>query len=166
MNQREGIEDGGGFRYRGARVLVILHEEQLRRFLETWSTAKASGIDLPKVDDPDYASLDALLHHVFRWARTYITWICENLELPEPGIAPLPDTDVIESKAAAYIEDILSAWRSPLREVEGELIFKPEYVAPWGVRYSVEAMLEHAVMHPLRHGYQLEELINKRAGSA
>jgi hypothetical protein len=25
--------------------------------------------------------------------------------------------------------------------------------------YSIDAMLEHAVMHPIRHSYQLEELM-------
>ncbi len=34
------------------------------------------------------------------------------------------------------------------------------------VEYSIDSMLEHAVMHPLRHRFQLEELIAKaqRAG--
>jgi len=26
----------------------------------------------------------------------------------------------------------------------------------WGVSYSVDAMLEHAVMHPMRHAFQIE----------
>ena len=60
MAEGKGIDDNREFKYRGARALVVLHEEHLRRFVETWRTAKASAIDLPKVDDPDYASLDAL----------------------------------------------------------------------------------------------------------
>ena len=39
---------------------------------------------LPKTDDPAYESLDTLLHHVFRAARGYMTWMCEVLELPDP----------------------------------------------------------------------------------
>lgn len=150
------------FKYRGARVLAALHEEHLRRFVETWKTAKASGVGLPRVDDPDYVSFEALLRHVFRWARTYLRWICEQLGLPDPGIKTVPEADVIESEAPSYLEHLLDAWRSPLRDVEKRRFFKPEYVSPWGVKHSVEAMLEHAVMHPMRHRYQLEELIGIR----
>jgi hypothetical protein len=32
------------------------------------------------------------------------------------------------------------------------------------VTYTIDAMLEHAVMHPIRHTFQLEELV-QRAGS-
>jgi hypothetical protein len=154
------------FKYRGAYVAVALQEEQLRRFLETWRTARASGVGLPVVDDPDYASLEALLKHVFRWARTYLIWICEQLELPDPGVGPVPDADVIESEAASYVEDLLNKWKNPLRGVEQDRFFRPEYVSPWGVRYCIDAMLEHAVMHPFRHRYQLEELMGNRGASS
>ena len=147
------------FRYRGAGVLVTLHEEEMGRFLQVWRTAKASGASLPTVDDPDYASFEALLVHVCRWSRTYLFWICEHLKLPDPAIKPAPDAKVIESEAENYLEEVLEAWTSPLRDVDQDRIFKPEYVSPWGVKYSIEAMLEHAVMHPVRHRYQLEELI-------
>jgi len=142
--------------------MVVLHEEQLRRFLETWKIAKTSGVGLPEGDDPDYASLEALLGHVFRWSRTYLLWICEQLELPDPGVKTVPDNNVIDVEAAGYLDEVLLAWRSPLRDIEKVRFFKPEYVAPWGVKYSVEAMLEHAVMHPVRHRFQLEELLGKR----
>ena len=90
INEQTSAEGVSEFRYRGAGVMVALHEEQMRRFLETWRTAKASGASLPTVDDPDYASFDALLGHVFRWARTYLHWICKQLGLPDPGIKPVP----------------------------------------------------------------------------
>jgi RimJ/RimL family protein N-acetyltransferase len=51
-NERTGTEGFSEYRYRGARVMVALHEEHMRRFLETWRLAKASGASLPKVDDP------------------------------------------------------------------------------------------------------------------
>jgi len=35
----------------------------------------------------------------------------------------------------------------------------PAYPSRWGTPYSIDAMLEHAVMHPIRHAYQLEKLM-------
>lgn len=40
--------------YRGARAMVVLHEQHLRAFLDAWNQAKASGVPLPQVADPDY----------------------------------------------------------------------------------------------------------------
>jgi uncharacterized damage-inducible protein DinB len=149
------------FKYRGAGALVELHEHHLGRFLVTWRAAREEDIELPDVDDPDYASLEALLAHVCRGARTYLLWICEQLDLPDPEIDPVPNTDVIEAEAMSYIDDLLAAWRNPLREVEEGRFFRPEYVSPWGVRYCVDAMMEHAVMHSIRHRYQLEGLMGE-----
>jgi hypothetical protein len=39
---------------------------------------------------------------------------------------------------------------------------KPVYSSRWGVNYCVDAMLEHAVMHPERHRFQLLELMGAR----
>ena len=149
------------FKYRGAGVAVELHEHHLGRFLITWRAARELDVELPDVDDPDYASLKALLAHVCRWSRTYLVWICEQLDLPDPEIDPVPDTDVIEAEALGYIGDLLEAWRLPLREVEEGRFFRPEYVSPWGVRYCIDAMMEHAIMHAIRHRYQLEGLMDE-----
>jgi hypothetical protein len=58
-----------------------------------------------------------------------------------------------------YMEHVLERWRAPLREVSNEQLETPEYPSPWRTRYSIDAMLEHAVMHPIRHAFQLDELI-------
>jgi hypothetical protein len=41
----------------------------------------------------------------------------------------------------------------------------PEYPSRWQTRYCIDAMLEHAVMHPIRHAFQLEELMRKRSAA-
>jgi hypothetical protein len=140
----------------------MLHEEQLRRFIDVWKNAKASGISLPDVEDPDYASLDTLLAHVFRWARTYVNWICEKLGLPDPGIKPAPESGVDEAEVDRYLDHVLKAWVVPLRDIPGERASGQVYPSPWGVPYSIHAMLEHAVMHPILHRFQLEELMGER----
>ena len=43
--------------------------------------------------------------------------------------------------------------------VEPELFEDKVYTSNWGVNYCIDAMLEHAVMHPIRHEFQLKNLI-------
>ena len=51
---------------------------------------------------------------------------------------------------------------SRLREVPDEKLETPEYPSRWQTRYCIDSMLEHAVMHPIRHAFQLDELLKDR----
>ena len=146
------------YRYRGARALVLLHDRGMRALLPVWRKAKAAGVRLPPTSDPSYASLETLLHHVFRASGGYMTWLCEKLGLPDPGIRPAPAPDVVEAEADAYLEHLLEHWRVPLAGVSEEQL-TPIHVSRWGEQMSLEGMLEHAAMHPRRHRFQLEELV-------
>lgn len=149
------------YRYRGALVAVKLHERYMQKFLETWGMAKKSGVALPQTNDPNYASLDTLLRHVLWWAREYMIWICEMLKLPNPEIRPTPEADVIEAEAENYLEHLLQQWRKPLSQVSEDRFFKPQFTSRWKIDYCIDAMLEHAVMHPIRHRFQLKEVFKK-----
>ncbi len=156
------IDQLNNYSYRGARAMVILHEQHMNEFLSVWREAKAANLTLPKTDDPDYASLETLLGHVLGAARGYMTWMCEQLNLPDPQIAPRPDAQVIEAEAESYLEQLLTKWRLPLAEVPEErfgLVAKSR----WHIEYCIDAMLEHAVMHPIRHTFQLRELLQKNS---
>ena len=81
------------YAYRGARAMVLLHEQYLREFLVVWRQFRAADIAMPKTKDPDYTSPVSLLRHVLSAARGYMTWMCENLKLPDPDIRPVPELD-------------------------------------------------------------------------
>jgi len=147
------------FKYRGARALVMMHEKSLRHFVIAWREAKAAGVSLPNVDRPDYASYDTLLEHALRWSRTYVTWACEQLGIADPGIRPAPGVEVVATECDDYLEHLLDGWRRALCDVEKDRFFDDTYPAPWGTPYCIDAMLEHAVMHPVRHRFQLQELM-------
>ena len=143
--------------------MVLLHEEHLRRFVQTWRRALAASVSLPPTADPNYSSLGALGRHVLSAAGGYLVWICEMLTLPDPGVRPAPDATAIIRDADDYMEHVLERWRAaPLREVSAEQLHAPEYPSRWQTRYSIDSMLEHAVMHPIRHTFQLDELIEDR----
>jgi uncharacterized damage-inducible protein DinB len=141
---------------------VLLHDEHLRRFLVVWKRARGAAVVLPKTDDPAYASLETLLHHVLRAARGYMTWMCEVLELPDPQIQAAPEPPVLSENPDSYVEHVLERWRTPLQDIDDDRLETPEYPSRWKTRYCIDAMLEHAVIHPIRHEFQLEELMRKR----
>jgi len=152
------------YAYGGARAMVLLHEENMRLFLDAWRAAHAAGLALPRTEDTAYASREALLAHVLGAARGYMRWMCEVLELDDPRIDPVPALDRIEAEADRYLAHVLQAWRAPLAQVPEQRFYEPEHASRWKVKYCVDAMLEHAVMHPIRHRFQLVELM--RSGAA
>jgi hypothetical protein len=155
------IASNVGYKSRGVRALVLLHAEQMRRFFQTWQRARASSVILPSTDDPSYLSLDTLMHHVLSASRGYIIWICEMLQLPDPGMRPVPDAVAMSREAEPYMEHVLEYWGAPLQNVRDEQLEAPEFRSRWNTLYSIDAMLEHAVMHPIRHAFQLEELMRE-----
>lgn len=145
---------------RGARAMVMIHDANLREFVAIWKRAKAAGVVLPTTDDPDYQSLDALLNHLMRAARGYMVWMCEQLQLPDPGIQAVPSD--VAADPEAYMEHVLDLWTTPLAQVSDEAINRGAYRSRWGVEYVIDAMLEHAAMHPVRHSFQLRELMGDK----
>jgi uncharacterized damage-inducible protein DinB len=146
------------YSHRGARALVLLHERELRAFLEAWRLAKKAAVKLPATDDPDYLSLESLLLHLLRSARGYMTRICERLKLPDPGIEEPPSVETVEREADKYVSHLLERWRLPLSALT-EQRFNELFETQWGSKVSIENMLEHAVVHPMRHTFQLRELM-------
>ena len=156
------IQELQNYRYRGARALVLLQDKAMRELLPVWRRAMAARIRLPETKDPNYASLQELLHHALRAARGYMIWMCEKMGLPDPEIDPAPEVDRVEQKADRYLEHILQRWRLPLVDVD-ESRFGETHKTRWNEDMSCEGMLEHAVMHPIRHRFQLEELMESQS---
>jgi hypothetical protein len=152
------------YSYGGARALIALHEQHMRSFLETWRKAKKTGVTLPQTTDTAYKSMEALLWHPLKSSRGYIIWICQKLELPDPNIDSMPVIEQIESSADAFLEHLLERWDLPLREIPEERFFDRTYTSNWDAEYCIEAMLEHAVMHPIRHEFQLLNLMKSLEG--
>lgn len=155
----DGMKELRHYNHRGARALVLLHDQYLRSFYQVWCEAKRCNITLPETDDTAYSSRDTLMGHVLAAARGYMIWICKQLELPEPAIDDIPEDDEMDAKAEAYLDHLLARWRLPLADVPKSEFEPKTYASNWGTHYCIDAMLEHAVMHPIRHEFQLRELM-------
>jgi hypothetical protein len=98
-------------------------------------------------------------------AARYLIWICEQAKLPAPTIEERPEPSGFAARAEDYMEGILAAWKLPLRTLTEDLADSRAFMARWGAPYTIDAMLEHAVIHPMRHSYQLEKLMAAPASS-
>lgn len=147
------------YKYKGVEALVLLHEEKMLSFIDIWKIAKQANLKLPITNDPDYQSLNHLLEHIVRSSRGYIIWICEKLNLSDPQINIPPTFEKIENDIDEYIAHLLDRWKLPLVNVDEKDFFTQTYMSNWETNYCIEAMLEHAVMHPVRHEFQLRNLL-------
>jgi uncharacterized damage-inducible protein DinB len=155
------------FKSRAVRSLVELHEVEMRKFFETWDRFVASGAPMPDArGDADYQSRDHLIGHVCRAARGYLTWIGEQLGRAVTDVDPETDALKIAPRAKEFMAAVLAAWRRHLPAVVDAELEPQVYKSRWGVPFSIEAMLEHAVVHPMRHRFQLEKLLEERVTAA
>ncbi len=147
------------FRSNAVRSLVELHEVELDRFYQAWRSFRASGLPLPPTSDPNYASPDHLGGHVLRAARNYLTWIGDAVERPVTDVDLDADTVSVAGKGRPFLDEVLAAWRRHLASLEDADLEGVTRKSRWGVDHNVEQMLEHAVVHPMRHRLQLERLL-------
>jgi uncharacterized damage-inducible protein DinB len=148
------------FKSRAVRSLVELHEIEMRKFFETWDRFVASGAPMPEARGrAEYESRDHLLGHVCRCARSYLTWIGEQLGRPVRDVDPEPDSLKIAPRAKEFMAGVLEAWRRHLPAVVDEEMMPVTYKSRWGVQMTIESMLEHAVVHPMRHRIQLDRIL-------
>lgn len=149
------------FKSNAVRSCVELHEIEMDRFFEVWQKFRASGAVLPATADPNYASPDHLGGHVLRAARNYLTWIGDCVKRPVTDVDLDNEPVSVGAKGRPFLDEVLAAWRRHLALLEDEELAPTSFKSRWGDDYTIEQMLEHAVVHPMRHRIQLERLMRE-----
>jgi len=163
---RSLIIRGMEFQSRAVRTLVEIHEHELRRFLDVWDSFAASDVPMPEArGDESYASRETLVTHVVGAARNYLTWIGECVGRPVTDVDGERDPAKVAPKARPFAEAILAAWRRHLAALADPELGPTLFKTRWGEFFSVETMLEHAVVHPMRHRIQLERALARTTDS-
>jgi hypothetical protein len=110
--------------------------------------------------DPDTVSIRAVCAHAVRAAHRYADYIrkrrglpfVEQFEFPMEGLASPDDVRPRLAEALQYTEAALDGlYNTPEKEVAA-LTFQVR----WGPTYDPEMILEHAIVHLLRHRRQVE----------
>ena len=148
------------FRSRAVRSLVELHERELRSFLQVWRRFAASDLPMPEAHgDKSYESRERLAGHVLIAARNYLTRIGEWVARPVSDVDAGEDPHSIVTRASEFADDMIAAYRRHLALVTDEELDKQIHRTRWDELMSVENLLEHAVVHPMRHRIQLERIL-------
>ncbi len=149
------------FRSRAVRSLVELHEQELRSFLQVWRRFVEANLPMPEAHgDKSYESRERLAGHVLMAARGYLSQIGEWVSRPVNDVDGSQDPLDIAARAPRFSDDVLAAYRRHLAAVTAEELESQTHRTRWGDLMSVEMLLEHAVVHPMRHRIQLERILS------
>lgn len=151
------------FRSRAVRSLVELHEREIGSFIETWKRFVAANLPMPEAHgDKSYEDRERLGGHVLMSARGYLTRIGEWVGRPVTDVDASQDPYEIVKHAPEFAEGVLGAYRRHLAEITDQEMEQQVHRTRWGDLMSVEMLLEHAVVHPMRHRIQLERILENR----
>jgi uncharacterized damage-inducible protein DinB len=148
------------FKSRAIRSLLELHEAELRAFLATWRRYARAGLTMPEAHgDEDYESIDRLGTHVLKAARGYLVRITEWLGRPAADLDLTEDVKELVARADEFADAVLAAYRRHLASATDEELSAWVHKTRQGNPISIEMLLEHAVVHPMRHRVQLERIL-------
>jgi uncharacterized damage-inducible protein DinB len=113
----------------------------------------------PETKDEDCRSVQTIMSHVVRAGYGYADYIREQFSIastrPQPRL--LSRQEALEQLGAALeytVETLEDKWEMSDKEISATVI-----KSRWGAVYDVEGLLEHAIVHILRHRRQIEKFI-------
>ena len=132
---------------------------ELQALLAIVPDADFSQIVDTATQDDDCRSMQTILRHVVRsgygyanYIRTHFNQAVDTLEHPLPS-----RTEAIE-RLNAVITYTVATLETHWHMTDSE-IAKVVIQSRWGVTYDLEQLLEHAIVHILRHRRQLEKFL-------
>lgn len=152
------------FRKGGVGAMMDEYERavaELSTLVSGLSDAEYEAVRDLETQDESCRSIQTIMHHVVRAGYGYATYIRTAFGTPtERPQVPLPsrsDCAKMLSEVMAYNEATLEGkWQMPDEE-----IVKVRMDVPWGVTYDLEQLLEHAIVHILRHRRQIERFLSE-----
>jgi len=148
------------------QMLVALMDEyrraaiDLKEILEYLPPSYFLVILDPDTKDEDCRSIKTVIEHVLRSGYGYANYIAKGAQIShnQPTInINEPKNGIVQiDKMLDYTEKILSQiWHLPTEKIEAFT-----YKSKWGPSFDIEQLLEHAIVHILRHRRQIEGFIN------
>lgn len=156
---KKSLED-----YRAGAVGSILDEYE-KALLELKSVLQMVGETdysrLVEGEDAHCHSVEVIMNHVVRAGYGYSNYIRDALLVPAN---PLEDKKIPQAEIAreidemfAYTAAIFEGERQITDEEMSEIFFKTR----WNVNYNIDQLLEHAIVHVLRHRRQIQKFLLK-----
>ncbi len=129
------------------RVLALIPNDQFDRVVDA------------QTHDEDCRSIQTIVSHVVRSGYGYANSIREQLSMaPAAYTSRLLTRGEVESNIDAMLrstsETLSGRWEMDYADIEKIVIH-----SSWGVVYNLEQLLEHAIVHILRHRRQIEKFM-------
>lgn len=124
-----------------------------------------SSLDFEKIidhdtKDEDCRSVQTIVSHVINSGYGYANYIREWYSIPKNS----PERRLILQKDFPTELDRMLTYSSETLEGKWEFsddeIMKVKMTVRWGPQYDVEQLLEHAIVHILRHRRQIEKFVS------
>jgi uncharacterized damage-inducible protein DinB len=115
----------------------------------------------PQTSDEDCRSVQTIMSHVIRAGYGYADYIRHlfSISSARPATQLLNQNESLkelQSMVEYTIETLDGKW-----EISDEVIVRTTIQSLWGVTYDLEQLLEHAIVHILRHRRQIEKLMRQ-----
>ena len=111
--------------------------------------------------DEDCRSIQTVSRHVVMAGYGYANYIREQFSMPAE---PVPREPISHAELSGAIDKMLAYTVETLDgkwEMTDDEISKIVINSRWGVTYDLEQLLEHAIVHVLRHRRQIEKFLAK-----
>jgi uncharacterized damage-inducible protein DinB len=150
--------------YRSGAIGALMDEyeraaSELKRLIEQIPEADFVRVVDSETKDEDCRSAQTIMSHVVRSGYGYADYIREQFSIastrPQPKL--LSREEALEQLDAALrytAETLEGRWEMSDEEITGTVIN-----TRWGAVFTVEGLLEHAIVHILRHRRQIEKFI-------
>ena len=156
--------------YRRGAVGALMDEyeraaSELRRLIATFDAEAFERVLDSQTSDENCRSVQTIMSHVVSAGYTYAAYVRGALSMAtdRPAKRLLSHGEVLEAFDAmlAYtIETLDGHW-----ELTDDQIQRLAMPSNWGPTYDLEQLLEHAIVHVLRHRRQVERLNGEQSAA-
>ena len=132
---------------------------ELKSVLQTISEAEYVRIADAETENENCRSIQTIASHVVRAGYSYSNYLREQFSM---AVAPVEIGQISRGEIGTEIDKMLAYTIETLDgrwEMTEEEIMNAVIKARWGVTYDIEQLLEHAIVHVLRHRRQIEKFL-------
>jgi uncharacterized damage-inducible protein DinB len=150
--------------YRSGAIGALMDEyeraaAELTRLVEQIPDDDFARVVDSQTKDEDCRSVQTIMTHVVRAGYGYADYIREQLSInstrPQPELLSRQESlEQLEAALRYTVETLDGRWEMSAEEISGIVI-----KSRWGAVYDAEGLLEHAIVHLLRHRRQIEKFI-------
>jgi uncharacterized damage-inducible protein DinB len=135
--------------------------DDLKALLQSITDAEYETIADAETDDPDCRSIQTMMSHVINSGYGYADYIREQFTMPSAKpqrtlptrLEALEQLNLVLAYTAATLD---GKWQMTSDELSKIIIH-----TRWGVTLDMETLLEHAIVHILRHRRQSERFLQQ-----